>query len=156
MFVSRKLRLSAACTEIGLRPAAEFVGDDQGLNVLNERFIRMMLAQPRPNDPRAAKGMLAFVIRIAQRLDYRLIRTRKRALHVVRQGREPDRLRRIRRHAIEPFQGLQEMKPVPRVAVDNPGSGGVDQWRFHHRARKLEHIASRSCAIAVANGASLM
>src|SRR5262245_55930142 len=39
--------------EIGFRPAAEFVRDNQSLNVLDERLARMLLAQPRPDDPRA-------------------------------------------------------------------------------------------------------
>jgi hypothetical protein len=41
--------------EVCFGPAAEFVSDDQGLDVFDDRLARMLLAQPRANDPRAAK-----------------------------------------------------------------------------------------------------
>src|SRR4029453_5342345 len=97
-----------------------------------------------------------FVPRIAQRLDDRLIRARKGSLHVVRQRREPHRLCRFWRHAIEPFERLQQMVAVVRVTLDDPGARGVDEGRFHHWARTGEHIESSPFASATANGASLM
>jgi hypothetical protein len=41
--------------QVRFRPAAEFVRNNQGLDVLDERLLGMMLAQPRPDNPRAAK-----------------------------------------------------------------------------------------------------
>src|SRR5262245_49836432 len=43
--------------QIGFGPAAEFVRDNQGFNVLDQRLSRMLLAQPRADDPRASKRM---------------------------------------------------------------------------------------------------
>ena len=142
--------------EISLGPAAEFVRDNQGLDVLDDRLTRVMLAQPRADNPRASKRMEAFVLGITQGLDHGLFGTRKRALHVVRQGREPHRLGRARCDTVEPFERFQKVVPIVRIPLDDPGASGVDQWRFHYRACTFEHMASSPFAIASANGASLM
>ena len=114
---------------------------DEGVDVAHQGLCGGLLPQPGRDDARAPLRMRFDIEGVVQSRVVRLIRPRKRPFHVVRQRRQPDRLRAARRDPVEPDQRLGQVAAVERVLLDHPRGRRLDQGGFVH---KFKATVSRS------------
>ena len=129
MLVSRKLRLSAACTRFAS-------GDPPhsctriSASTPSARSSCAPFARSHCADDFRAPIRMGFLIRTIVQLDGDGVWPSERALHVMRERCQTDGIRRVGREAIEPVERFQKMRAVVRIVFRYPESSERDERRL--------------------------